>query len=94
MLILTSCDKEDMAMLTGGDNQIILENTDPSSLEDSKSTAANFVPTSALTQDEIDGLLWMREEEKLAHDVYVLFYADYGLNIFNKISFMICFEFE
>ena len=39
-----------------------------------------------LTQKEIDGILFMREEEKLAHDVYVQFYDLYGNKIFLNIS--------
>jgi len=42
--------------------------------------------TVELTQDEIDGILFMREEEKLAHDVYVQFYELYGQQIFLNIS--------
>ncbi len=44
------------------------------------------LPVSDLTQDEIDGLAFMREEEKLAGDVYVALYDEWGLNIFNNIS--------
>ena len=39
-----------------------------------------------LTQEEIDGILFMREEEKLAHDVYVQFYDLYAHKIFLNIS--------
>lgn len=39
-----------------------------------------------LTQEEIDGILYMREEEKLAHDVYVKFYELYAHKIFLNIS--------
>ncbi|EEB74249.1 DUF2202 domain-containing protein [Thermococcus sp. AM4] len=39
-----------------------------------------------LTQKEIDGLLYMVEEEKLAHDVYVTLYEKWGLQIFNNIA--------
>ena len=42
--------------------------------------------TSSLTADEIAGLTFMREEEKLAHDVYVTFYQRYGVAIFNNIA--------
>jgi hypothetical protein len=42
--------------------------------------------TSPLSADEIAGLQFMREEEKLAHDVYVTFYQQYGLAIFNNIA--------
>lgn len=41
---------------------------------------------SELTQAEIDGLLQMREEEKLARDVYDALYAKWGTNIFNNIA--------
>lgn len=41
---------------------------------------------SPLNADEIAGLQFMREEEKLAHDVYVTFYRQYGLAIFNNIA--------
>ncbi len=39
-----------------------------------------------LTDAEIAGLIEMREEEKLAQDVYLYFYEMYGYNIFNNIS--------
>ena len=39
-----------------------------------------------LTQAEIDGLVFMREEEKLAHDVYVALYEQWDLAIFDNIS--------
>jgi len=42
--------------------------------------------TSPLSADEIAGLKFMREEEKLAHDVYATFYQQYGLSIFNNIA--------
>ena len=39
-----------------------------------------------LSADESAALLYMREEEKLAHDVYVTFYARWNLRIFQNIS--------
>ena len=39
-----------------------------------------------LTSAESASLQYMREEEKLAHDVYVTLYAKWGLRIFNNIS--------
>ena len=42
---------------------------------------------STLSAEEIAGLKFMREEEKLAHDVYVALYGLWGDNIFNQISF-------
>lgn len=39
-----------------------------------------------LDQAEIDGLLYMREEEKLAHDVYVAMYEKWDVAEFNTIA--------
>ena len=39
-----------------------------------------------LSADESAALLYMREEEKLAHDVYVMLYSQWGLPIFQNIS--------
>jgi hypothetical protein len=44
------------------------------------------LPKEELTQEEIDGLLLMREEEKFAHDVYTKLYEIWGENIFLNIS--------
>ena len=42
--------------------------------------------TGILTEAEIEGLLEMREEEKLAQDVYLYFYDLYKTPIFKNIS--------
>jgi hypothetical protein len=39
-----------------------------------------------LTQAEVDSLVFMREEEKLAHDVYLTLYDTWGLPIFSNIA--------
>ena len=39
-----------------------------------------------LSEDEIEGLILMREEEKLAYDVYVTLYEKWGQKIFTNIS--------
>ena len=44
------------------------------------------ISSGELTQEEIDGLLFMREEEKLAHDVYTKLYELWGLPIFENIA--------
>ena len=44
------------------------------------------LPLGDLSEDEVVGLLFMREEEKLAHDVYVYLYAEWGATVFDKIS--------
>lgn len=40
----------------------------------------------ALSEQEKADLLFLREEEKLARDVYIYSYNKYGLNIFNNIT--------
>ncbi len=44
------------------------------------------VTESTLSSSEEDGLILMREEEKLAHDVYVTLYAQWGLPVFQNIA--------
>jgi hypothetical protein len=41
---------------------------------------------SPLTAAEIDGLKYMREEEKLARDVYQTLYAEWGQRVFSNIA--------
>ncbi|MEN8097894.1 MAG: DUF2202 domain-containing protein [Chloroflexota bacterium] len=43
-------------------------------------------PLGTLSQDEIDGLLFMREEEKLARDVYQTLYEQWEMRIFSNIA--------
>lgn len=49
-----------------------------------KGNGGGSVPV--LTQVEIDDLMFMREEEKLAHDVYIVLYAEWGNQVFYNIS--------
>jgi hypothetical protein len=43
-------------------------------------------PIEELNQGETDGLIFMREEEKLARDVYIAMYDKWGQRVFNNIS--------
>ena len=43
-------------------------------------------PDVTLSQQEIDDLIFLREEEKLARDVYLFSYDTYGIDIFNNIA--------
>lgn len=49
-------------------------------------TAATTTPVTSLSTDEISALKFMREEEKLAHDVYAALYSRWGANVFYQIS--------
>jgi hypothetical protein len=53
--------------------------------EDTNENEASIVEV-ALTQDEINDLLFLREEEKLARDVYLYSFDKYGATIFNNIA--------
>ncbi|NPA47747.1 MAG: DUF2202 domain-containing protein, partial [Thermococci archaeon] len=44
------------------------------------------IPAGTLTTEEKDGLLYMVEEEKLAHDVYTKLYEKWHLQIFDNIA--------
>jgi hypothetical protein len=44
------------------------------------------LPKEELSVGETDGLLLMREEEKLARDVYITLYNKWGLRVFGNIS--------
>jgi len=43
-------------------------------------------PVPALTPAEANDLLFMREEEKLARDVYIALYSKWGVRVFDNIS--------
>jgi len=42
--------------------------------------------TTTLSPEEIEGILWVREEEKLARDVYLTLYEMWGLQVFANIA--------
>ena len=44
------------------------------------------IASSQVNQTEIEGLILMREEEKLARDVYLFLFDKWQLNIFNNIA--------
>lgn len=45
-----------------------------------------LLPIESLSEDEISSLIYMREEEKLARDVYLQMYDIYGMQIFSNIA--------
>lgn len=50
------------------------------------SSIINSYPIESLNSDETTSLIIMREEEKLAHDVYISLYNKWGVNIFSNIA--------
>jgi len=62
-----------------------IENTSVSTSKDDVQ-GYSAVLSGTLTEDEVAGLLFMREEEKLAHDVYMTLYELWGQPIFKNIA--------
>lgn len=58
---------------------------EPTVLSDDITTAVNL-PAESLSDFEKQSLLLMREEEKLARDVYTFLYQKWGVNVFTNIS--------
>jgi hypothetical protein len=52
----------------------------------SDESTAVLASTGILNDQEAADLLYMREEEKLAHDVYIFLYEQWGLPVFNNIA--------
>lgn len=53
--------------------------------EDCDGTPA-YTESDAISQEEAAGLIFMREEEKLARDVYLTLYNEWGLRVFQNIA--------
>jgi hypothetical protein len=83
--LLTACDG-------GGDSTTTTDTILPPAADTTPPPATTPPPTTTppattLSAEEIAGLKFMREEEKLAHDVYIALYALYGNDvIFYNIS--------
>ena len=45
------------------------------------------MPAEDLSESETEGMVFMREEEKLARDVYITLYNKWGQRVFNNISY-------
>lgn len=58
----------------------------PLQIVDARAPARKVQPPVGLTPFEIEGITFMREEEKLARDVYIALYKKWGATIFYNIS--------
>jgi len=85
LLLFTSCSKNDNTIIED------TESTETTSIEQSgiqNTIEASILafPKENLDEGELDGLMKMREEEKLAKDVYEYFYNKYEMKIFGNIA--------
>lgn len=82
-LALTSCQKNNNQPASNGNNSNYTAGSiDMGTLQ----TQVNILPYEALNDDEKKSLLYMREEEKLARDVYITLNGKWNVNIFGNIS--------
>lgn len=84
--LFSACAKKDIAGTEPASAAVLNVNFDGSTdvvLENLKSA---LVGDADVTNEEVEGLLWMREEEKVAGDLYAIFYDQYNLRIFGNIS--------
>ena len=78
VLSVTSCSKDDTPSNKANDSG----NINTANLQ----AQINTLPKEPLSTAELTSLSFMREEEKLARDVYITLYNKWGVNIFTNIS--------
>lgn len=73
-----SCTKDKTTVING-------KNTENNNIDNVQSQV-NILPKESLSQEELNSLSFLREEEKLAMDVYITLYNKWGVKIFDNIS--------
>jgi len=77
-LILSQCSSSTDPFTDNSNTPVINEVSDAPTLDE--------IDTGTLNDAEKEGLVYMREEEKLARDVYLTLYNKWGMQIFTNIS--------
>ena len=86
LLFFTSCNKEDDITIDDDNTPNVEEtNVNQSALYNKIESAILAFPKEDLDDNELAGLLLMREEEKLARDVYEYMHQKYNMKIFENI---------
>lgn len=75
--VLTAC---------GGGDELAAASAELAASTSVAATTASASTATSLSVEEIAALKFMREEEKLAHDVYAALYSVWGANVFDQIS--------
>lgn len=83
---LSPNDTPDVAEITNQNRTRFMSENPPAQDFVSMRPGISDLPSEALSEAEVTGLLQMREEEKLARDVYQTLYEKWGLNIFANIA--------
>jgi hypothetical protein len=84
LLVISSCSTNEVTNSSQIQEQNI-EGVTPISPNDIEQQL-NSIDKATISQTEIDSIIWMREEEKLAKDVYTTLGQVWGINIFTNIS--------
>lgn len=84
---LVSCDQSENALPAMTDTQFVEFKTDGTSFFNVNALETNFTTSvEDLSQADINGLIKMREEEKMAQEVYLKFQELWGNNVFANIA--------
>lgn len=80
-VVITGCDKDELPALTDTD-ELVSGDANCSLLRQE----LDAMPMEELSEDELAGIAFMREEEKLARDVYLFLFERWGTRVFDNIS--------
>ncbi len=87
---VTDADTAGIIAATEPSSTDVVETVEVTTTESASDTTSTIdtteVASTALTDDEVAGLLWMREEEQLAHDVYTTLGELWGIRILENIA--------
>jgi hypothetical protein len=86
LFVTSSCQKDDMNFENEQYASILAVSGDGTTSVIEANLKSALVETSDLTDSEMASLLKMKEEEKLARDVYTVLYQKWGSKIFSNIS--------
>lgn len=86
LFVTSSCQKDDMNVENEQYASILAVSGDGTTSVVEANLKSALVETSDLTDSELASLLKMKEEEKLARDVYSVLYQKWGSKIFSNIS--------
>jgi hypothetical protein len=86
LFVTSSCQKDDMNVENEQYASILAVSGDGTTSVIEANLKSALVETSDLTDSELASLLKMKEEEKLARDVYTVLYQKWGSKIFSNIS--------
>jgi len=76
----------DLPIPTADSSANLVAEAEIATVDQASNTGASIAQAGVLTEAEVSSLLYMREEEKLAHDVYLALHNQWQLQIFQNIA--------